>query len=101
MKFEDAVERAQRHEIPEGRSHPAVEWEDRWALVDKWRAAIVKQLLTPAPDVASVAWKQKKLAGGQHQYAGLKQDRLKKSITADLAFLAAHPTRQSSRRRQG
>jgi hypothetical protein len=67
-------------------------------MVDKWRAAFVKQLLTPAWDAASVAWKQNALARGKYEYTGLKPDRLEHAIADDLAFLAAHPVRQSKRR---
>jgi hypothetical protein len=94
----DAISQAQRMEIPEGRAHPAVSYEDRSALVDKWRAAFVKQLLTPAWDTASVAWKQNALARGKYQRTVLKPERLKHAIADDLAFLAAHPVRQSNRR---
>jgi hypothetical protein len=58
----------------------------------------VKQLLTPAWDTASIAWKQNALARRKYQYTGLKSERLKHAIADDLAFLAAHPVRQSNRR---
>jgi hypothetical protein len=80
--------------MSEGRSHPAVNDEDRYALVEKWRAAFVKQLLTPASDAASVAWKQNALTRGKYQYTGLKPERLERAIDDDVAFLAAHPTRR-------
>jgi hypothetical protein len=38
------------------------------------------------------------LARGKYQYTGLKPERLKHVIAEDLAFLAAHPVRQSKRR---
>jgi len=53
LDFEDAVSWAQRMGTPEGRSHPAVNDGDRMPMLGRWRAAIVKQLLTPAWDVAS------------------------------------------------
>ena len=84
--------------ISECRSHPAADDEDRQALVNGWRAARVKQLLTPAPDGASVKWKQDALARRKYEYTGLKPERLKHAIAEDLAFLAAHPVRQSNRR---
>ena len=96
LDFYDALSCVQRRGMSEGRSHPAVDSGDRWALLEKWRAAFVKQLLTPAPDAASVAWKQNALTRGKYQYTGLKPERLKHAI-ADLAFLAAHPVRQSNR----
>jgi hypothetical protein len=73
LDFHDALSWVQRSGMSEGRSHPAVNDEDRHPLVERWRAAFAKQLLTPAWDAASVAWKH-------------------------LAFLAAHPVLQSNRR---
>jgi hypothetical protein len=98
LEFEDAVSWAQRMEIMEGSFHPAVDHDDRPPMVEKYRAALVRQLLTPAWDVASVAWKQNALARGKYEYTGLKPDRLERAIADDLAFLAAHPVRQSNRR---
>jgi hypothetical protein len=98
LDFHDALSSVQRRGISEGRSHPAADDEDRWALVNGWRAAFVKQLLTPAPDAASVTWTQMALARGKYDYTGLKPERLKHVIAEDLAFLAAHPVRQSKRR---
>jgi hypothetical protein len=96
MEFQSAISWAQQMEIPEGRSHPSdPEDRDRQPMVDKWRAALVRQLLTPAWDTASVAWKQNALARGKYEYTGLEPDRLKHAISEDLAFLAAHPVRQS------
>jgi len=93
LDFEDAVEWAQRQEIPEGGFHPAVDPNWRGSAVEKWRAALVRQLLTPAWDTTSVKWKQMKLAGGEHRYTGVKSERIERVIADDLAFLAAHPVR--------
>jgi hypothetical protein len=41
------------------------------------------------------------LAKGQHRFTDVKSERIERAITDDLAFLAAHPVRQSNRRRQG
>jgi hypothetical protein len=98
MDFEDAVSWAQRMELPEGRSHPDVNPDGRIPMVERWRAALVRQLLTPAPDGASVKWKQMALASGKHRYTDLKSERIERAIADDLAFLAAHPVRQSRRR---
>ena len=98
LDFQSAVSWAQRMEIPEGHFHPSdPEESDRIPMVGKWRAAIAKQLLTPAWNVASVKWKQSALAGGQHEYTGVKTERIEHAIADDLAFLAAHPARQSNR----
>ena len=98
IDFEDAVSRAQRVEIMEGSFHPAVDPDCRQPMVEKYRAALVRQLLTPAWDTASVTWKQNALARGKYEYTGLKLERLERAIADDLAFLAAHPVRQSNRR---
>jgi len=66
IDFQSAVSWAQRMGTPEGRFHPSdPEERDRISMVQSWRAALVKQLLTPAPDGASVKWKQAALARGE------------------------------------
>jgi hypothetical protein len=103
LKFEDAISTVQRGGLPEGDSHPAVDPDDRRPMVEKWRAALVRQLLTPAPHAAAVKWKQTELAKskGQIRLTDVKPERIECAITEDLAFLAAHPVRQSNRQRQG
>jgi hypothetical protein len=96
IDFEGAVGWAQRMEIPEGNFHPDVDPADHMPMVDKWRAALVKQLLTPAPDGVSVKWKQMALARGQHRYTDVKPERIERAISEDLEFLAAHPVRRSN-----
>ena len=94
MKFEYALERAQRMGLPEGRSHGPID-DDRFSKVEKHRAAIVRQLLTPAPDAGAVKWKQAAFAG--NDYLDVKPERVDRAIADDLAFLAAHPIRRSNR----
>ncbi|MGY2903710.1 hypothetical protein [Bradyrhizobium sp. URHC0002] len=53
----------------------------------------MKQLLTPAPDLAAITWKRAKLAGRQFSHLPIKAERIEQAITEDVAFLAAHPTR--------
>ena len=67
-------------------------------MVRRYREALMKQPLTPAPDANSVKWKQWALAGGQHRYTDVKSERIERAIADDLALLAAHPVRQSNRR---
>jgi hypothetical protein len=98
LDFHNALSVAQRRGTSEGSSHPAADDEDRQAIVNGWRAAFVKQLLTPAPLAASVVWKQAALARGKYLHTGLKPERLKHAIADDLAWLSAHPVRQSKRR---
>ena len=66
------------------------------SMVQSWRAALAKQFYTLAWDTASVKWKQMALARGQHEYTGVKPERIERAIADDLAFLAAHPVRRSN-----
>jgi hypothetical protein len=95
MDFESAVSIAQSRDIPEGRFHPDVSLKDL-RLVDRWREALVKQLLTPAADILSVTWKKAALAQGQYRYVGVSDQRIERAIAEDLAFLAAHPIRHKN-----
>ncbi len=93
--FESALSHAQSRGIAEGKLHPVVDRDERMMIVDKWRAAIAAQLLTPAPDVAAITWKRTALRGGQHEYTDVTTERIERAIADDVAFLAAHPTRKS------
>ena len=66
------------------------------AALDSYRAALNKQLLTPAPDVASVNWKRRELKS-----YGVKKELVEKVIADDIAFLDAHPTRTSRANKLG
>jgi hypothetical protein len=59
-------------------------------LVDKWREAVAKKLLTPAPDPAAITWKRAKLKSSDFPHLPIKIER---ANADDVAFLAAHPTR--------
>jgi hypothetical protein len=95
LEFEDAVSCAQRLEIAEGDSHPDVDRADRYPMVGKYRAALVRQLLTPAFDANSVKWKEATIAKGQHKHTDANPKKIEKAIADDLAWLAAHPTRRT------
>jgi hypothetical protein len=58
LKMMDAIKRVQHGNMPEGNLHPEYKPADRWALIAKWRVAIVRQLLTPAPTAAEITWKR-------------------------------------------
>jgi hypothetical protein len=96
LDFNDAVEQAQRMEIPEGRYHPIGDRDERLPMVKRWREAMARQLLTPAPDVGHMEEN-----GASREAASLYRypERVERAIADDLAFLAAHPVRQSNRRR--
>ena len=90
-----ALERAQRHGIGDSASFSSAENEDRFGLVDKWRAAVAKKLVTPAPDLAAITWKRAKLKSSDFTYLPVKKERVEQAIADDVAFLEAHPTRKS------
>lgn len=69
--------------------------QNRWLLLDQWRGALVKQMLTPAPDIAAVNWKRMQLRAGRYRFTDVKPERLQRAIDADVEWLAAHPTRKS------
>lgn len=92
LRFNDAVSLAKDHGMKEACAHTEISLEARWSILDSYRAAFGRQLLTPAPDVAAVNWKRHQLSKG---YIGADKDALAKSIAEDIAFLDAHPTRNS------
>jgi hypothetical protein len=75
-------------------SFPSAKTESRFGLVDKWRGAVAKKLLTPAPDLAAITWKRAKLKSRDFPYLPVKKERVERAIADDVAFLAAHPTRR-------
>jgi hypothetical protein len=96
LKWHSALSIAQHWGIGDSTSFPlADDHEERYSLVDKWRAALVKQLLTPAPDVGAVTWKRTQLAAERYTYVGVKRERIEYAIAADAEWLAAHPTKRS------
>lgn len=89
-----ALGTAQKWEIAGSASFsPAKEHLARLELVDKWREAIAKKLLTPAPCIAAVTWKQAQLRTLGFSYVPVKKEQVERAIADDVAFLAAHPTR--------
>jgi hypothetical protein len=57
---------AQECGVADANSFPKCNYaENYWALVKLWREALVKQMLTPAPDVAAVNWKRTQMRAGQ------------------------------------
>jgi hypothetical protein len=94
LEWHSALEIAQQYGIADRASFPSAE--SRIELVAKWREAVVKQLLTPAPDGAAVTWKRAQLAGRGFSCLPTKAERIKGAIADDVAFLAAHPTRRGT-----
>jgi hypothetical protein len=98
--MESAIVAVQRHGSPEGANHPPHNPHERWAVIAKWRLSVATQLMTPAPDTRAIAWKKAALDGGEWEYTDLTRERIERAIDDDEAFLAAHPMRQSIRRKQ-
>jgi hypothetical protein len=94
LDWHSALETAQQCGIADSASFPSAE--DRFGLVDTWREAVAKQLLTPAPDLGAVTWKRAKLKSSDFSYLPIKAARAEQAIADDLAFLAAHPTRRGT-----
>ena len=89
LRFHGAVEHAKRHGLKEARAHVEISEEGRHLILESYREALNRQLLTPAPDVASVNWKRRELKS-----YGVKKELVQKAIADDIAFLEAHPTRK-------
>jgi hypothetical protein len=96
MDWTSELENAQRYGIADSASFPPVDNASRFGMVDTWREAIVKQLLTPAPDLGAITWKRAKLKSSDFPYLPVKKERVERAIADDVAFLAAHPTRRSN-----
>jgi hypothetical protein len=89
-----AISSVQRHDLPEGNLHPQYEPGQYQALLSKYRAAIMQQLLTPAPTSAEVTWKRTAFKHGDHEYTDVKPERIERAIADDVEFLKTHPTRR-------
>jgi hypothetical protein len=95
IRFEDAIEIARSHGVPDACRHPPKTHVDRIPLLKNYRAALVEQLLAPAPDIASINWKQAVLDKDDYVFVEcVEKGRVEKVIADDLAFLRAHPTRR-------
>jgi hypothetical protein len=92
LKFTDAASIAKRHGLKEARACPEAGDETRLQILDSYRDAWGKLLLTPAPDVARVNWKRQQT---RRPYCGIKKELVEKAIADDIAFLDAHPARKA------
>jgi hypothetical protein len=84
--WQTALSSAQNHDVADAKSFPPCDdsGSSRLVLVDLWRAALVAQMLTPAPDVAGVNWKRAQLQAENYRYTDLKPERLQRAIEADV-----------------
>jgi len=97
LKFSRAIRRVQSYDMPEGDLHPQRDQDFDWAILAKYRAAIVQQLLTPASSVAEVTWKRAAFKAGQHRHTDVKPERIERAIDDDVEYLRTHPTRRSGK----
>ncbi len=96
LKWDSALGIAQSWNVGDANTYPKADHGgSRYALIDEWRAALVAQMLTPAPDMGAVRWKQGKLVGDDIRRTDANLEKLRRAIAADLEWLAAHPTRKS------
>jgi hypothetical protein len=94
MEWVSALQCAQRNDVQGANLYPSAE--DEWHrcdFVSQWRAALVQQMLTPAPTVEAVNWKRAQLKAENWSYFDVKPEKLQRAIDDDIAWLAAHPTR--------
>ena len=78
--WQTALSSAQNHDVADAKSFPPRDdsGSSRLVLVDLWRAALVAQMLTPAPDVAGVNWKRVQLQAENYRYTDVKPERLQR-----------------------
>ncbi len=69
-------------------------------MVATWRAAIVAQLLTPAPTAREITWKRAVLKARDCRYTDVTPEQIECAIADDVEFLRTHPVRQSRKRDQ-
>jgi hypothetical protein len=93
LDWQCALEIAQQYGIADSDSFPSAKNEDRFWLVDKWREAVGKKVLTPAPDLSAITRKRAKLKSSDFPRLPVEKERVEWAIADDVAFLAAHPTR--------
>jgi hypothetical protein len=101
MDWHSALSCAQSWNVPGAKLYPESDDDEAQGThVSRWRAALIAQMLTPAPTVGDVQWKRVQLRSEQHQFTGVPGEKLQRAIDTDVEWLAAHPVRQSNRRGQ-
>jgi hypothetical protein len=83
LKWHHELGFAQRYGIGDSGSFPPQAFACSSEGADTWREAIAKQLLTPAPTLAAVAWKRAKIKSGDFNHLPITLARAEKAITDD------------------
>jgi hypothetical protein len=96
-EMDSAIHRVQQHELPEGGLHKPLAPGSCWPILAQYRAAIMAQLLTPAPTAREIEWKRAVFKHGDHEHTDIKPERIERAIADDVEFLRTHPTRRSGK----
>lgn len=100
LEYYRAVASAQRYGLPDARGLPTLDADADFQLLESWRLAVMEMILTPAPKVAALTWKRRKVASlNQHDWVGgVEPARVEEMLAEDEAFLKAFPARHSPNR---
>jgi hypothetical protein len=100
LEYYRTVASGQKYGVPDARGLPTLDAAADFQLVESYRTAVLEQLLTPAPKVAALIWKRRKVAAlGPYDWVeGVTTARVEKAIADDEAFLRAFPARHSPNR---
>jgi hypothetical protein len=98
MRMHTAAYCLQEFGAPEVDRYPFIEPESHGELVNKYRVAWSKLMLTPAPNGGYVRWKRTQLHAENWKYTGLSAEQCQQAIDADEAWLKAHPVRGCKRK---
>ena len=75
-----ALEIAQMDDVGDAKTYASVVHGERFVLLDLWRAALVSQILTPAPNAGAVAWKRVSLRHGAHHHVAIPRRRCTRQL---------------------
>jgi hypothetical protein len=98
MRMHTAISCMQNFGAIEGDRYPFIEPEEHGTLVNKYRLAWCKLMLTPGPNSCHVRWKRMQLIAKNYEYTGLSPERIEQAIDADVEWLNAHPVRGCKRK---
>lgn len=94
--FDALAEVASYYFTPKPYHLPGLRFAHRQEYVAKSRAALAKLLVTPSPSQLELKWKRRELKR-LNSHVPVDPDEVEASIHADEIFLAAHPTRRTSK----
>lgn len=97
-----AVARAQDQKVPAAMVLAKIERDEDFKLVGLYRAALMKQLLVPAYNMAALNWKKHKVndAGLKYEMTVSIQERIEQQLAEDEAWLIANMRSDAKRKRE-